>query len=62
MNEEKLGVENPECSSRLETKLDELRRHWAGTGYEIVLEKIEMLKGWKESRKDEVRMICWTGS
>ena len=33
----------------LEEILDELRMKWAGTSYEIVLEKLEMLDSWKES-------------
>ena len=33
----------------LEEILDELRMKWAGTSYEIVLEKLEMLDSWKGS-------------
>ena len=29
--------------------LDELRMKWAGTSYDIVLEKLEMLDSWKGS-------------
>ena len=34
-------------SDRLETKLDQLRMKWAGTGYEIIIEKLEMLESWQ---------------
>ena len=34
-------------SDRLETKLDQLRMKWAKTGYEIIIEKLEMLESWQ---------------
>ena len=38
----------PETSAkRLEMRLDELRMKWAGTDYEIVLEKVKVMASWK---------------
>ena len=34
-------------TNRMEIKLDELRMKWAGSSYEIVLEKLDMLEIWK---------------
>ena len=33
-------------------RLDELRMKWAGTDYEIVLEKLEMLESWNKSEME----------
>ena len=43
------GVEDSkiEYSNRLESKIEKLRMKWAGSEYEIVLEKLEMLESWK---------------
>ena len=40
--DEKSGQE--ESTSRMDSKLDELRMKWAGSSYEVVLEKLEMLE------------------
>ena len=34
-------------SARLETKLEQLRMRWAGSNYEIIIDKMEMLESWK---------------
>ena len=43
------GVEDSKIdySNRLESKIEKLRMKWAGSEYEIVLEKLEMLESWK---------------
>ena len=49
--EEEEGKEMDEgmSTNRLEKRLDELSMKWAGTDYEIVLEKLEMLESWNKS-------------
>ena len=40
----------------MESKIDKLRMKWAGSEYEIVLEKLEMLESWKnEVEESEVK-------
>ena len=50
-----------EHSSRLEKRIDDLRMKWAGTGYEIVLEKLEMLDSWKNSEDNDIKsgLVDW---
>ena len=36
-----------EYTNRVESKIEKLRMKWAGSEYEIVLEKLEMLESWK---------------
>ena len=43
-------------SERLETKMDQLRMKWAGTGYEIILEKLEMMESWKEGMDNDMEI------
>ena len=47
--------------ARLETQLDQLRMKWTGSSYEIILEKLEMLKSWQEEGNEEVKeaIIEW---
>ena len=41
--------------ARLETQMDQLRMKWTGSSYEIILEKLEMLKSWQEEGNEEVK-------
>ena len=43
-------------TSKVEDKLDNLRMKWAGSNYEIVLEKIEMKESWKTDKECSVRL------
>ena len=56
-------TENSDYSGRLETKMDQLRIKWAGSSYEIILEKLEMLESWKDLEEDDEgvkeAMIDW---
>ena len=47
--ETEYGMENSrvEYTNRVESKIEKLRMKWAGSEYEIVLEKLEMLESWK---------------
>ena len=48
--EESRDIKN--YSARLETKLEQLRMRWAGSNYEIIMDKLEMLESWKEDTED----------
>ena len=39
--------------ARLETKLEQLRMRWAGSNYEIIIDKMEMLESWKDDKEDK---------
>ena len=55
-------LDDEESTSRMESKLDELRMKWAGSNYEVVLEKLEMMESWKNSEGDssvKVALIEW---
>ena len=57
---EKLGEK--EYSRRLESKIEKLRMKWAGSEYEIVLEKLEMLESWKteeDTQGFKEEMLDW---
>ena len=45
-------LDDEESTSRMESKLDELRMKWAGSNYEVVLEKLEMMESWRKSEVD----------
>ena len=40
-------------TQRMEKKMDQLRMRWAGSDYEILLEKLEMLESWQEERDED---------
>ena len=42
-------------TTKFESKLDNLRMKWAGSNYEIVLEKIEMMESWKTGKDVDVK-------
>jgi hypothetical protein len=44
LGEGDLQEEGQDYTQRMEVKMDKLRMRWAGSDYEILLEKIEMLK------------------
>ena len=44
-----------ESAKRLESKMEKLRLKWAGGDYEVILDKLEMLEGWKATGGDEVK-------
>ena len=58
---DKIPPEEENDSNRLESKIDKLRMKWAGTGYEIVLEKLEMLESWKSTGDIEIKegLLDW---
>ena len=37
----------------MEKKIDKLRMKWAGSDYEIVFEKLEMMESWKEEKDED---------
>ena len=41
------GKEEDNYSRGMEMKQDKLRMKWAGTDYEIVLEKVKVMASWK---------------
>jgi hypothetical protein len=39
-------------SRRMEKRIDDLRLKWAGTDFEIVLERLEMQESWKNDQSE----------
>ena len=48
-------------SRRMEMKHDKLRMKWAGTDYEIVVEKLEGMASWMDERNQEIKesLVDW---